>query len=69
MAKQNVYKKIVKKYRKDAEEYFRKAKVIPDTGDLAGCIYDFWENDNGYSLTDDDYTGLLEALGFDFEEA
>jgi hypothetical protein len=64
----DVYKKIVKKYIKDAEEYFQKCKVIPDTGDLAGCIFDFWQNDACIDLTDDDYRGLMTALGFDFED-
>jgi hypothetical protein len=66
--KTNVFTKVVEKYRKDAQNYFERCGVIPDIGDLAGCIFDYWKEDSCIDLTDDDYKGLLEALGFDFEE-
>lgn len=57
------YKKIVRQYGKDADQHFQQCKVIPDAGDLAYCIMEFWNEDTGADFQDDDWRGLFEALG------
>ena len=64
VSKEAFYQSVVDQYKEDAEKYFATAKVVPDNGDMAYCIIDFWNDDRGVVGGEDEaeFRGIYKAL-------